>query len=264
MPYRPPVVHAGRATAYVEAEGEGLPVLKATSNEDPNKLARVRDLLKGEMQVAAKPLPADYLWEAHGKVVACEVKWSVGDLLSSLQTVGEAGGPRLAVEVRKLFAFADVPILLTPVLRNRGDGKVVLYETGRESKASGWDYNSVKGILADLALYGCIVDEWDGDIACRLAQWYYVSREPGHEWIRQRGRPEFISLDPAYTTAVWALCAFAGVGPEKADALLREFGSVASICNESCKSLQRCQGIGPKVANSLYRGLHGCSDNGDK
>ena len=230
-------------------------MLKATSNEDQNKLGRMKDLLGKEFFVAPKPLFADYVWEAHGKVVAAEVKWSVSDLLSSLQTTGEAGGPRLAVEVRKLLSVADVPLLVVPAIRRReADGKVIL--AGVPGGVSGWDYNSVKGILADLALYGCIVDEWDGDIACRLAQWYLTSREPGHEWIRQRGRPEFISLDPRYSEAVWMLCAAQGIGPVTAELLLKQFGSVAEIAHAALSELVKVRGVGPKTAESLWRALN--------
>jgi len=204
------------------------------------------------MRTARKPLQADYVFAAHGKVVAVEVKWSVSDLLASLQPVGEAGGPRLGVEVRKLLEFADVPILLVPPIRCRGDGKVFLYE----DRVSGWEYASVKGILADVALYGCIVDEWDGDIARRLAQWYYTMTAEGHNWIRQRGRPPFIALDHLYKEAVWSLCSFQGIGPMSAEALLETFGSVAGVAKQSVTALQKVKGIGPRTAKSLYGGLH--------
>jgi hypothetical protein len=227
--------------------------MKATSNEDPNKLNRMKDLLGKELFVAPKPLSADYIWDAHGKVVAVEVKWSVSDLLSSLQTTGEVGGPRLAVEVRKILAFADVPLLLVPALRSRqADGKVLILP----DRVSGWDYNSVKGILADVALYGCIVDEWEGDIARRLAQWYYTTRDPSHEWIRQRGRPEFISLDPLYSEAVWMLCSAPGIGPVTAEALLKEFGSVSAVVQATEKELVKVKGVGPRTAASLYKVLN--------
>jgi len=230
-------------------------MLRATSNEDRNKLGRMKDLLGKEFSVAPKPLAADYIWDAHGKVLAAEVKWSVSDLLSSLHTTGEAGGPRLAVEVRKLMAFADVPLLVVPAIRRReADGKVFL--PGVPGGVSGWDYNSVKGILADLALYGCIVDEWEGDIACRLVQWYNATREPGHEWIRQRGRPEFISLDPLYSEAIWLLCSVSGIGPVTAEALLKEFGSVTAIINSQPEAWKKVKGVGPRTADALHRVLN--------
>ena len=227
-------------------------MLQASPNEHHSKLGRVRDLMGGQMRTARKPLQADYVFAAHGKVVAVEVKWSISDLLASLQVVGEAGGPRLAVEVRKMLAFADIPILLIPVVERRGDGKVYLLP----DRVSGWEYTSVKGILADIALYGCIVDEWQGDIAQRLAQWYYTLTAEGHKWIKQRGRPEFITLDYAYKTAVWALAAFEGVGPVGAEALLETFGSVAGVAGQSVTSLQKVKGIGPTTAKSLHSGLH--------
>jgi ERCC4-type nuclease len=230
-------------------------MLQASPDEHKSKLGRVRDLMGEKLQVARKPLQADYIFVAHGKVVAIEVKWSVSDLLGSL-TPGDGNSPRLAGQVRRMLSFADIPILIIPSLHERGDGKVEMEEWGKKTRTSGWQYLSVKGILADIALYGCIVDEWAGDIARRLAQWYYTLTAEEHEWVRQRGRPEFITLDHAYRTAVWALAAFEGVGPVGAEALLETFGSVAGVAGQSVKDLQKVKGIGPRTAESLFGGLH--------
>lgn len=228
--------------------------LKATSNEHPGKIMRVRDRVK-DLVVLNKPLPGgDYCFEAHGKVVAIEVKWSLSDLFDSLQTRGEAGGPRLAVEVRRMLAYADIPILVTPPIHDRGDG-LALRDDGEKS---GWQYSSIKGILTDVALYGCIVDEWDGDIAQRIAQLYYVISQQEHQWIQQRGRPDFISLDPTYSQAVWALCSVDKVGPVTAEALLSSLGSIVKIGQSSVKELCKVQGVGPTIAKNLLEVLqHG-------
>lgn len=226
-------------------------MLYGSSNEFPNKLARVGDLLREEFKVAKKPLVADYFFAGNDKTVGIEVKWSVSDLLGSLQVQGEAGGPRLAVEMRKLITQVDIPILLVPSLKMRGDGKAIA-----EGHETGWQYTSVKGILFDLQLYGCIVDEWDGDIASRIAQIYYAVRAEGHNWIRQLGRPDFISLDPTYTAAVWALASFPGVGPVSAQALLTKFGSIEGVVKADLKKLTTVKGIGPKVAQVVYDGVH--------
>jgi hypothetical protein len=225
-------------------------MIYGSSNEHPNKLARVGDLLREEFQIATKPLVADYFFAGNGKTVGIEVKWSVSDLLGSLQVQGEAGGPRLAVEMKKLLVQVDIPILLIPSIQMRGDGKV-LYE----GRVSGWSYPSVKGILFDLHLYGCIIDEWDGDIASRIAQIYYAVRSEGHDWIRQLGRPDFVSLDPTYTAAVWALSSYPGVGPVAAQKLLARFKSVEGVVQADLKSLTTVKGIGPKVAKVVYEGV---------
>jgi hypothetical protein len=192
------------------------------------------------------------MFEGNGKLVGIEVKWSIGDLLSSLQVQGENSGPRLAVEMRKLLAIVDVPILIVPSIQTRGDG-FVLADYGERDK-TGWQYTSVKGILADIQLYGCILDEWAGDIAVRLAQWYYSLRAPGHDWIRQMGRPEFMSLDPQYTHAVWALCAFDMIGPVKAEKLLFTYGSVSHVAEQSERNLVKT--LGPKAGKSLHEEMH--------
>lgn len=224
-----------------------MPLL-ATSNEHPGKLLRVKDRLGDQLQIARKPLAAgDYTFEAHQKLVGIEVKWSLSDLFESLKTVGEAGGPRLAVEVRKLVAVCDISFILCPPLRARGDGK--LYRD--DGEVSGWDYNSVKGILTDCQLAGVFVDEWDGDIAQRLAQLYFTISKEEHGWIKQRGRPDFVHLDPRYNEAVWSLCAADGIGPVTAEALL-DGRSVTDVANMTLKELQTVRGVGPKTAKSLH------------
>lgn len=217
--------------------------LTVTPNEHHTKILRVRDRVR-DLVTAPKPLPGgDYLFEAHGKVVVIEVKWSLADLFDSLQVRGEAGGPRLGVEVRKMLAYADVPIVLTPPIRDRGDG----FALRDDGQVSGWQYSSVKGILTDVALYGCIVDEWDGDIAQRIASYYYTLTKQEHNWIQQRGRPEFVSLDPLYTEAVWMLCSVYGWGPEAAQQALQTYGSVRGVVGATPKELQRIRGVGPKM-----------------
>lgn len=228
--------------------------LKATSNEHPAKLLRVRDRVK-DMVVLPKPLPGgDYMFEANGKVIAIEVKWSMSDLLDSLKSIGgENSGPRLGVEVRKMLNYADIPWLIVPPLRDRGDGKILR----DDGNASGWDYSSVKGILADVALYGVSVEEWDGDISQRIAQLYYTISKQEHGWIQQRGRPEFVALDPLLPQAVWSLCAWDKVGPDTAKALLEEqHWSVTDIANKTEKELRQVRGVGPTIAKNLYDGFH--------
>ena len=225
-----------------------MPLL-ASPNEHHGKLARVRDRLGKDMEVAKKPLPAgDYCFDAHTKLIGIEVKWSMSDLLDSLKVVGEAGGPRLAVEVRKLSVLCDMAFLLVPPLRCRGDGK--LYRD--DGEVSGWDYNSVKGILTDCQLAGIFVDEWDGDIAQRIAQLYFTLTKEEHGWIKQRGRPDFVHLDAAYSEAIWALCAADGIGPVTAEALLRDNRSVTDVALMTLKELQTIKGIGPKGAKALH------------
>ena len=224
--------------------------LTASSNEHQSKHLRVRDRVK-DMVVSKKPLQAgDYMFEAHGKVIGIEVKWSLGDLLESLKVGGENSGPRLAVEVRKLSELVDIPFLLIPPLRMRGDGKLLR----DDGAVSGWDYNSVKGILTDCQLAGVFVDEWDGDIAQRIAQLYYVIGQKEHSWIQQRGRPEFVSLDPTYKEAVWSLSAYDGVGPVTAMELLKG-RSDADVRLMSEKELRGVNGVGPKTAKSLFEAL---------
>jgi len=223
-------------------------MLTITSNEHAKRIASVQRAIK-DSEVSKKPLPAgDYWWDAHQKLVIVEMKWSLGDLLASFQVEGESGGPRLAVEVRKMLDLADIPILLLPTLHRRGDG-------GIEGAYSDWQYASAKGILADVALYGVIVDEWDGYLEERLASWYFTLQKEKHSWIRQRGRPVFLPIDVVHPHDVWALCAYEGIGPELAKALLWELGSVEDVLKAARlgpKNLMGVKGLGPKKAQALH------------
>ena len=226
-------------------------MLTATSNEHHSRLFRMKEKLGNELKVNKKPLAAgDYIMDAHGKLICFELKWSLGDLLDSCKTAGENGGPRLAIEVRKMLDFADIPILIVPALRARGDGKL-WREDGND--VTGWDYASVKGILSSVQLYGVIVDEYDGYLYYRLAQWYYTLSNKSHSWIAQRGRPDFINLDPTVTEAIWALCSIDKVGVVTARALLKQFGSLRGVLNASSKDLQKVKDVGPIVAASILR-----------
>lgn len=150
-----------------------------------------------------------------------------------------------------MASVADIPILVMPQLQLRGDGKILR----DDGEPSGWQYNSVKGILADVALYGVIVDEWADDIAGRIAQWFYTLNQAEHDWIKQRGRPSFVSLDPVYSEAVWALSSFEGWGPEKAEAALAEFGCLADVIHWAdidASALLAVKGVGPKLTAHLH------------
>lgn len=216
----------------------------ATSNEHHTKLARVRERVP-DMVVAKRPLAAgDYCWEAHERVIGVEMKWSLGDLTASLKVEGEKTGTRLGIEVRKLVECCDFSILIIPPLRDRGDGKLQ-YDRGAPVTDKGWEYNAVKGILSSVALYGVIIDEWDGDMASRLAQWYFTTTKREHEWIKQRGRPDFVSLDPTYTESIWMLCSVYGWGPETAKAALEVYGTVRAVVNAGEAELRkRVKGVG--------------------
>lgn len=220
----------------------------ASPNEHKTKLFRVRERVP-EMVVAKKPLAAgDYCWLAHDKLVGVEMKWSLGDLTSSLKKEGEKTGTRLGIEVRKLTDVCDIGILIIPPLRDRGDGKLK-YDEGAPVNDMGWEYSAVKGILSSVALYGIIVDEWDGDLASRLAQWHFATTKREHAWIKQRGRPDFVSLDPTYSEAIWLLCSVYGWGPETAIEALSEFGTARAVVNAGPEALmKRVKGVGSKMA----------------
>ena len=184
----------------------------------------------------------DYWLSAHGQIIAFEMKWSLGDLLASFGVVGEHAGPRLVVEVNKMLETADVAIVMIPALRDRGDGVI-------DGAYSEWRYSSAKGILSTLSLYGVIVDEWDGDLAVRLGQWYYNIQKGEHHWAKQGGRPRVVTIDKRYAEAIWCLCSARGVGPEQAKRLLGQYGNVYEVLS----AVKRDQGAVIRKVKGLKR-----------
>jgi len=49
------------------------------------------------------------------------------------------------------------------------------------------------------------------------------------------------------------LCAVPGVSIQKAQVLLKHFGTIKRIANAGVNELQHCQGIGKKLANNIYK-----------
>jgi Holliday junction resolvasome RuvABC DNA-binding subunit len=64
-----------------------------------------------------------------------------------------------------------------------------------------------------------------------------------------------LTLDTQYRNSVWSLCAFDGIGPETAEAMLKVHGSVADVItilvNDPKLLAKDVAGLGPKRAGQL-------------
>ena len=103
----------------------------------------------------------------------------------------------------------------------------------------------------------------ENDAAREIVRLVTTLSKDEHKWLKQRTRPEVLTLDGAYRNAVWSLAAFDGIGPETAEAMLKKCGSVemviqsathyGSVTPENISELAKefaagIEGLGPKRA----------------
>lgn len=175
----------------------------------------------------------DYVWFPHGLKFGIERK-TVTNLLGSLKD-------RQLVEQahRGVKDFDRYFILIEGEYRQNATGGFEFYSPRHpEAKngwvTSGWRYDAIDGMLLDLSLLGCIVVhcasfQHDRKIAAIVSN----TSADNHKFIRERQRPD---LPPSallggelYSDALWALMALPGCGPEVAQALIGQYGSLASV-----------------------------------
>jgi ERCC4-type nuclease len=165
----------------------------------------------------------DFQFFPHGLKVLIERK-TVSDLLNSLKSA------RLVTQAHKLIEQSDAAILLIEGLYSRSKRGYVEYEQGSTLVESGWSWDAFTGMMLDLKWMGLYVHEcYHGEAAREIARIVGSLCAEQHAWIRSRERPSVITVDPQYKNAVWALCSFGGVGPEWADAILKDQGNFAQI-----------------------------------
>ena len=167
----------------------------------------------------------DYIFYPHGLKVAIERK-RVDDLLNSLRD------SRMVNQAHRLIDQFDTAILLIEGRYDRAINGVVTYEVNNKWVESGWSWDSFTGIMLDLKWMGLIVHQcMSGDAAREIARIVGSLCKEEHSWIRSRERPAIITIDKAWRNVVWALCAFDGVGPEWAEAMLRRCGTFDRVLN---------------------------------
>jgi ERCC4-type nuclease len=198
----------------------------------------------------------DYRFFPHGLTAGIELN-SVSDLLGKMRS------KRLVAQMHGLAGATDIAFNM---IRGRytEDGGQLAYHVPSHPKAdsrgwvrSGWNWDSFQSIKTDIMLLG--IDFIDcpneGDAAREIARLTINLSKGQHNWLRQRTRPDVLTLDTQYRNAVWSLCAFEGVGPESIEAALKVYGSVEAVITAVIRDpkafAKAVDGIGPKRANAL-------------
>ena len=198
-----------------------MPSVIVDDREPPRIAERLAAL---GLTVATSRLEAgDYQFFPHGLNVLIERK-TISDLLGSLSD------RRIVAQAHRMVASANLCILLREGAFRKGPTQMVEYYQPRHPEAdgtgwvrTGWAWASFQGMMFDLKLMGLLVwDTYDlGEAANDIAIIVESLHKDEHRWIRERERPDIITADKQYRNAVWALCAFDGIGPKVATALLK-------------------------------------------
>lgn len=216
------------------------------------------------LQVSVSRLDyGDYRWFPHGLTVALELN-SVSDMLNKLKS------KRLVAQVQGLASVADLSFVMIRGRYDEDNGQVAYKaptHPGADSRGwvrSGWGWDSFQAIKTDIMLLGIHFIDCpnEGDAAREISRLVTNLSKDTHKWLRERTRPEVLTLDGQYRNSVWALSAFSGIGPETAEAMLKgEDSSVASLVARAkqvangklslesfCKDVD---GLGPKRAKKF-------------
>ena len=198
---------------------------------------------------------ADFQFFPHGLNVLIE-RSTISDLL------GKLSDRRIVAQAHKMVAAADLCILLREGAFRKGPTQMVEYHQPRHPEAdhegwvrTGWAWASFQGMMFDLKLMGLLVwDTYDlGEAANDIAIIVESLHKDEHRWIRERTRPDILTADRLYRNVVWALCAFDGIGPETATALLhgRSFAETVAVVADGSVDLKTVKGFGKTRAVSL-------------
>ncbi len=172
----------------------------------------------------------DYCFYPHGSKFLIERK-TISDLLASIQG-------RLQTQIHKMLADSDRAFLLREGAFRRSSGGQVEYYSPRHPQAgkdgfvtSQWGWLAWTGIAIDIQMMGVgLIDCYNlGEYPQEIAQFVTNVSKEDHKWVKERTRPDTAYLDKQYTNNVWAWCAYAGIGPESVEAMLREYGSSAVL-----------------------------------
>ena len=200
-----------------------LPVTVIADDRDPEYIAN--QLSSYSLAVTRGRLQAgDYCFFPHQLTVLIERK-TIPDLLGSLSD------NRMVDQAHKLIASANTAILLREGELRR-DISQVSYRDPKHPEAdkdgwvrTGWSWDSFQGMMLDIQLMGILIYDAVpmGSAAYEIARIVQSLSKDEHKWIRQRQRPDIVTIDPQYRDPVWSLCAFSGVGPETAEGILRAY-----------------------------------------
>lgn len=233
-----------------------IPPVVIVDDREPDHMAGL--LQSYGLQPAVSRLKyGDYQFFPHGLTALIELK-SVSDLLGAMTS------KRLVAQAHGIAETADLAFIMVRGRYTEEAGRVTYYapkrpQTGKDGWVlSGWNWDSFQAIKADIMLLG--VDFIDcpneNDAAREIVRLVTTLGKDEHKWLKQRTRPEVLTLDTAYKNAVWSLAAFDGIGPETAEAMLKAYGSVANVVMQATMDTQyekpefakHVDGLGPKRA----------------
>jgi ERCC4-type nuclease len=206
-----------------------VPLVLVDDREPKSTISRLQAL--GLSATLAHLDSADYCFFAHGLTILIERK-TISNLLQSLSD------KQMVHQAHKMVASSDRCFILREGDFRRGPSGHLVYYSPRDPRAgsdgyvtSGWDWGSFSGMMLDLQLMGIGFIDCStlGEYPVEIARAVINLSKQEHRWIKERQRPDVESLDSQYTNAVWSLCAFAGIGPEWAQGLLSEGGSIANV-----------------------------------
>lgn len=230
-------------------------VLLADDREPESAAPRINDY--GVTAITKRLLSGDYMFVAHGLTILIERK-TISNLLQSMAT------KQLVSQAHALIENSDRAFILREGAFGRSPSGHLMYYSPRDPRAdsdnwvtSDWTYDSFSGIMLDLQLMG--IDFVDcpvlGDYPRELARMVMALSKKEHGWIRDRQRPEVLTLDKQYKASVWSLCALEGMGPKWSEALIAEFGTLAQTYEMLAQAPEKvakvkCEGrsFGPKRA----------------
>ncbi len=173
----------------------------------------------------------DYCFFPHQLKVGIERK-TISDLLNSLRD------NRMVSQAHKMIDSYDVALLLIEGRYDRTANGVVSYETRDGWKDSGWSWDSFTGMMLDLKWMGLLQHQcMAGDAAREIARLVGSLSKESHSWIRSRERPNVMTIDKQWRSAMWGLMAFSGIGNEWADAALKQIGSFKQVVDAPVKEL---------------------------
>lgn len=201
------------------------------------------------LTVVTDALPAgDFCFFPHGLRVVIERK-TTSDLMNSLKPPsGERGGSsRMVAQCHKMIEFADAAILLVEGQYRPTASGMVEIEQKDGWRETGWGWDSFQSILLDITWMGimkhqCPINQSPREVARVVAS---LCKDE-HRWIRQRERPNVMTIDRQYRNPVWALAAFDKVGVDWADSLLKTCGTFEEVVISSVDRLSEIKRGGKK------------------
>lgn len=237
------------------------PLVLVDDREPDSAVGRLQDF--GVVAVQTRLEAGDYCFYAHGLTCLVERK-TASNLLQSLSD------KQMVLQAHKLVDSGSVAFLLREGWINRGPGGQVVYFSPRDPRAdsagwvvSGWSWDSFQGMMIDLQMMGIrIVDCALGEYVTEIVRLAINLAKDEHRWIKDRQRPEVVTLDKQWRNDVWSLAAHDHIGVDSAEALLREFGSEYNVVRAAVEDPDRVakvkigkgerkRALGKKAATSL-------------